>query len=109
MREGDEWAISGHKHYTTNGTGWDGNGAHLFTVICRTDPNKPPQESLAVIAVPGNSEGIHITAMIDTLGHRAVSCLASTSKRCASRLRTLSADPAMEPRLSRARSRGPRR
>lgn len=72
-REGDEWVISGHKHYTTNGTGWDGKGAHLYTVICRTDLHRPPQESLAVIAVPGDSEGIRITAMIDTLGHRAVS------------------------------------
>jgi alkylation response protein AidB-like acyl-CoA dehydrogenase len=72
-RDGDEWVISGHKHYTTNGSGWDGKGAHLYTVICRTDLNKPPQESLAVIAVPGNSEGIRMTAMIDTLGHRAVS------------------------------------
>jgi alkylation response protein AidB-like acyl-CoA dehydrogenase len=72
-REGDEWVISGHKHYTTNGTGWDGKGAHLYTVVCRTDLDKPPQESLAVIVVPGDSEGIRITAMIDTLGHRAVS------------------------------------
>lgn len=72
-REGDEWVISGQKHYTTNGTGWDGKGAHLYTVICRTDLALPPQESLAVIAVPGNSEGIRIPSMIDTLGHRAVS------------------------------------
>ncbi|HZO82567.1 MAG TPA: acyl-CoA dehydrogenase family protein [Candidatus Binataceae bacterium] len=72
-RDGDQWVISGHKHYTTNGTGWDGKGAHLYTVICRTDLGKPPQDSLAVIAVPGNSEGIRIEGMIDTLGHRAVS------------------------------------
>lgn len=72
-RKGDQWVISGHKHYTTNGTGWDGRGAHLYTVVCRTDLDKPPQESLAVIVVPGNRDGIHITGMIDTLGHRAVS------------------------------------
>src|SRR5512146_90345 len=59
-REGDEWVISGHKHYTTNGTGWDGKGAHLYTVICRTDLTRPPQESLAVIAVPGNADGVRI-------------------------------------------------
>lgn len=72
-RDGDQWVISGHKHYTTNGTGWDGKGAHLYTVICRTDLSKPPQETLAVIAVPGEAEGIRIEGMIDTLGHRAVS------------------------------------
>ncbi len=56
-RDGDHWVISGQKHYTTNGTGWDGKGADLFTVVCRTDPDKPPQESLAIIVVPGDSPG----------------------------------------------------
>ena len=37
-RDGDEWVITGEKHYTTNGTGWDKKGCQLYTVICRTDP-----------------------------------------------------------------------
>ncbi len=41
-REEDEWVINGHKHFTTNGTGWDGNGCQLYTVICRIDPSCPP-------------------------------------------------------------------
>ena len=37
-RDGDEWVITGQKHYTTNGTGWDKTGCELYTVVCRTDP-----------------------------------------------------------------------
>jgi alkylation response protein AidB-like acyl-CoA dehydrogenase len=71
-REGDEWVISGKKHYTTNGSGWDGRGSHLMTVVCRTDPSKPPSESLAVIVVPGASKGVEVVGYLDTAGHRAV-------------------------------------
>lgn len=71
-REGDEWVIDGAKHYTTNGSGWDGKGAHLLTVVCRTDPTKPPAESLAVIVVPGATSGVEVAGYLDTMGHRAV-------------------------------------
>jgi nitroalkane oxidase len=70
-REGDDWVITGQKHYTTNGTGWDGKGAHLFSVVCRTDSKTPPQESLAVILVPGGTPGIEVAGILDTVGHRA--------------------------------------
>jgi alkylation response protein AidB-like acyl-CoA dehydrogenase len=69
--EGDEWVINGEKHYTTNGTGWDGNNCHLYAVVCRTDPKKNAQESLAVIMVPGNLPGVRVTGILDTTGHRA--------------------------------------
>ena len=71
-REGDEWVITGKKHYTTNGCGWDGKGAHLLTVVCRTDLEKPPAESLAVIVVPGTTQGVEVVDYLDTAGHRAV-------------------------------------
>ena len=71
-REGDEWVISGKKHYTTNGSGFDAKGSHLMTVVCRTDPTKPPAESLAVIVVPGAAKGVEIVSYLDTAGHRAV-------------------------------------
>ncbi|MCG6204541.1 acyl-CoA dehydrogenase family protein [Rhodopseudomonas sp. HC1] len=71
IREGDEWVINGEKHYTTNGTGWDGNNCHLYAVVCRTDPAKNAAESLAVIMVPGNTPGISVTGLLDTVGHRA--------------------------------------
>ena len=71
-REGDQWIISGHKHYTTNGTGWDKKGAHLYLVVCRTDRTKPAGESLAMIAVPGRTPGIEVVDVYDKLGHRGV-------------------------------------
>ncbi len=70
--DGDHWVINGKKHYTTNGCGWDGNGSHLLTVVCRTDLSKPPSESLAVIVVPGATEGVEVREYLDTAGHRAV-------------------------------------
>lgn len=70
--EGDQWVINGQKHYTTNGTGWNKRGAHLFTVVCRTDKNKGADEALAVIAVPGETPGIEVVSVYDKLGHRGV-------------------------------------
>lgn len=71
-RDGDELVITGEKHYTTNGTGWDKQGAHLYTVICRTDPAAGADESLAIIAVPGNRHGISVADVYDKVGHRGV-------------------------------------
>lgn len=70
-RDGDEWVINGSKHYTTNGSGWDGLGADIISVVCRTDPGLPPAESLAVIVVERGTPGVTVTDMIDTMGHRA--------------------------------------
>jgi alkylation response protein AidB-like acyl-CoA dehydrogenase len=71
-RDGDDWVITGQKHYTTNGTGWGGTGCHLYTVVCRTDPNAPADQSLAVIAVPGDAAGINVVDVYDKLGNRGV-------------------------------------
>jgi nitroalkane oxidase len=71
-RDGDEWVITGEKHYTVNGTGWDKTGCHLYTVICRTDPAAGADQALAVIAVPGDSPGISVADVYDKLGHRGV-------------------------------------
>jgi len=73
--EGDEWVINGRKHYATNGCGWDGKGSQLITVVCRTDPTKPPAESLAVIVVPGHTPGVKVVGYLDTAGHRAVASI----------------------------------
>lgn len=69
--EGDEIVLNGAKHYTTNGSGFDGRGADLISVVCRTDPALPPQESLAIVVVERGTPGVEITGMLDTIGHRA--------------------------------------
>jgi butyryl-CoA dehydrogenase len=35
--EKDHWVISGAKKWVSSGTGWEGKGADLLTVVCRTD------------------------------------------------------------------------
>jgi nitroalkane oxidase len=71
-RDGDEWVITGQKHYTTNGTGWDKKGCHLYTVVCRTDATAGADEALAVIAVPGATPDITVVDVYDKIGHRGV-------------------------------------
>jgi alkylation response protein AidB-like acyl-CoA dehydrogenase len=71
-RDGDEWVVTGQKHYTTNGSGWHGKGAHLYSVVCRTDPTKGARESLAVVMVPGDAAGVQVIDVYDKLGHRGV-------------------------------------
>lgn len=69
-RDGDQWVITGEKHYTTNGTGWDKKGCQLYTVVCRTDPGQGADDALAVIAVPGDVAGITVVDVYDKIGHR---------------------------------------
>jgi len=69
--EGDHWVISGAKKWVSSGTGWDGEGADLLTVVCRTDPDAPPESGISVIAVHGPAEGIVLDRAIDSIGHRA--------------------------------------
>jgi alkylation response protein AidB-like acyl-CoA dehydrogenase len=64
-RDGEEWVITGQKHYTTNGTGWDKKGCELYTVVCRTDPAAGADDALAVIAVPGAAQGITVADVYD--------------------------------------------
>jgi nitroalkane oxidase len=71
-RDGDEWEVTGEKHYTTNGTGWHRSGCHLYTVICRTNPAAAADDAMAVIAVPGDSPGIRVADIYDKAGHRGV-------------------------------------
>ena len=69
--EDDHWVISGAKKWVSSGTGWDGRGADLLTVVCRTDLDAPPESGISVIAIHGPAEGIVLERAIDSLGHRA--------------------------------------
>lgn len=69
--EGDEWVISGAKQWVSSATGWDGNGAELICVVCRTDPDAAPERAISVIAVPRPAKGIVLERLADLMGHRA--------------------------------------
>jgi alkylation response protein AidB-like acyl-CoA dehydrogenase len=70
-RVGDEWVISGRKQWISSATGWDGQGADLLTVVCRTDPEVEPTRGISIIAVPRPDRGLIFEQAFDTLGHRA--------------------------------------
>jgi len=69
-REGDFYVVNGVKHFASNGSGWDRKGAHLYTVVARTDLSRGARESLSVIAVPGSAPGIRVGTIENKLGHR---------------------------------------
>ncbi|WP_336671655.1 acyl-CoA dehydrogenase family protein [Tsukamurella sp. USMM236] len=69
--DGDEWVINGHKQFVPHASGWDGSGADLLAVAVRVDPTRPPEESMAVILVPGTAAGVTVESALPTVGHRA--------------------------------------
>ena len=69
--EQSEWVISGAKKWISSATGWEGTGADLLTVVCRTDPAAPPERGISIIAVTGPATGIVLERAIDSVGHRA--------------------------------------
>src|SRR5467141_508102 len=70
-RFGDSWVISGRKQWISAATGWNGQGADLLTVVCRTDANVEPSRGISIIAVPRPDSGLIFEHAFDTLGHRA--------------------------------------
>ena len=70
-RVGDSWVISGRKQWISAATGWNGEGADLLTVVCRTDANVEPSRGISIIAVPRPDSGLIFEHAFDTLGHRA--------------------------------------
>ena len=70
-RVGDAWVISGRKQWISSDTGWNGRGADLLTVVCRTDPEVEPSRGISIIAVPRPESGLIFEHAFDTLGHRA--------------------------------------
>jgi butyryl-CoA dehydrogenase len=63
--------ITGAKKWVSVATGWDGSGADVITVVCRTNPEAPPERAISVIVVPGPEQGIRLERVIDSIGHRA--------------------------------------
>ncbi len=66
-----EWRIDGAKRWVSSGTGWEGAGPDVSTVVCRTDPDALPEAAITVLAVAGPTQGIALDHAIESVGHRA--------------------------------------
>src|ERR1700733_691225 len=68
---GDRWIIEGRKSWVSSATGWDREGADLLSVLCRTDPDAPPERGISVMLVQRPAPGLVFERAIQSLGHRA--------------------------------------
>jgi alkylation response protein AidB-like acyl-CoA dehydrogenase len=68
---GDRWIIEGRKSWVSSATGWDREGADLLSVLCRTDPDAPPERGISVMLVERPAPGLVFERAIQSLGHRA--------------------------------------
>jgi nitroalkane oxidase len=68
---GDRWIIQGRKSWVSSATGWDRKGADVLSVLCRTDPDAPPERGISVILVERPASGLVFERAIDSVGHRA--------------------------------------
>lgn len=69
--DGGHWVINGRKQWIPTPLGWDGKGADLLTVVCRTDADAAPEHAMSVIAVARPTPGLVFEHAHDGLGHRA--------------------------------------
>src|ERR1700747_1564293 len=63
--QGETWVINGRKKWVSSATGWDRKGADVLCVVCRTDPNAPPEKAISVIVVERPTPGIVFQRAID--------------------------------------------
>src|ERR1700692_239011 len=68
---GDRWIIDGRKSWVSSATGWDRKGADILSVLCRTDPDAPPERGISVMLVQRPAPGLVFERAIQSLGHRA--------------------------------------
>jgi alkylation response protein AidB-like acyl-CoA dehydrogenase len=64
VRDGDEWAIDGHKWFSSGA-----EGAAFGIVMAVTEPDEQPHRRMSQIVVPADSPGVEITP-VPVLGHR---------------------------------------
>jgi butyryl-CoA dehydrogenase len=67
----DRWIIQGRKSWVSSATGWDRKGADVLSVLCRTDPDAPPERSISVMLVERPASGLIFERAIEAAGHRA--------------------------------------
>lgn len=70
LRDGS-WIINGAKQWISSATGWDGRGADLISIVCRTDPSARPENALSIIVAERPTEGIILEKALNAFGHRA--------------------------------------
>lgn len=68
--DGHEWVINGTKQWVSSASGWDGKGADLLSVVCRTDPHVAPENGVSIILVPGPAQGFTANRTHESAGHR---------------------------------------
>jgi nitroalkane oxidase len=68
---GDRWIIDGRKSWVSSATGWDRKGADILSVLCRTDPDAPPERGISVMLMERPVSGLVFERAIDSVGHRA--------------------------------------
>src|ERR1700738_4209417 len=68
---GDRWVIDGRKSWVSSATGWDRKGADVLSVLCRTDPDAPPERGISIVVVERPAPGLVFERAIDSMGHRA--------------------------------------
>jgi nitroalkane oxidase len=67
----DKWIIQGRKSWVSSATGWDRRGAEVLCVLCRTDPDAPPERGISILVVERPVAGLVFETAIDSIGHRA--------------------------------------
>lgn len=68
--DGDDWVINGRKQWVSSATGWDGKGADVLAVVCRTDSEANPGAALSVICVDRPANGLTTERNANSMGHR---------------------------------------
>ena len=70
-RQDGRWVINGRKKWVSSATGWERDGADLLCVVCRTDPDAPPERAISIIAVEKPTAGVVLDRVLHSPGYRA--------------------------------------
>lgn len=62
VKDGDDWLITGHKWFTTNGS-----VADILIVMAVTDPDAKPHERCSMFVVPAGAPGVEIVRDVQTM------------------------------------------
>jgi alkylation response protein AidB-like acyl-CoA dehydrogenase len=69
--DGDHWVLNGRKQWVSSATGWDGRGADILAVVCRTGEAGSPDGQISVLCVEGPAPGIRLERAAQSMGFRA--------------------------------------